>query len=183
MAAKTMVAKRYAKAFAETFEDLSKAEVQTVELEQFCQLLTANEGLAGLLKSPAFEASEKWTVLEEVLTKANSSSELKDFLRVLVDADRLAALYEVSVEFKQIVYAKLGYAEAIIESAYALTESELLTIKKSLEITTGKKLKVLTEINSAMIAGLKVTVDGKTFDGSLGSHLGRLQKTLLQAEA
>jgi len=183
MAAKTMIAKRYAKAFAETFEDLSKAEVQTAELEQLCTLMKHNTQLEGLMKSPAFSSEEKWNVLNDVLAQTDASTELKDFLRVLVDADRFAALDELSVEFKQIVFQKLGYAEALVESAYALTDNELETLKASLELTTGKKLKIKKEIKAEMVAGLKVTVDGKTFDGSLGAQLGKLERTLLQAEA
>lgn len=183
MATKTMIARRYAKAFSETFEDLSKAEVQAAELEQFSVLVSENNELSNFLTSPGFDVSEKWNVVSDCLVKAGASEELKGFIRVLVEAGRVAALEEVSVEFKQSVYEKLGYADATIDTAFALTDNELSSITETLEKAVGKKLKITTNIQPEMIAGLKVSVDGKTFDGSFGAHVEKMQRTLLQAEA
>jgi F-type H+-transporting ATPase subunit delta len=183
MAAKATIAKRYARAFAEVFSDLNKANTAQGELESLLRTFNADKKLSQFLKSPAFERSEKWGVLSEVLAKAGATKETSQFLRVLLDSDRALLLDEVVSEFKKVIMEKLGEAEARIETAYALTETEVATIQANLEKTIGKKLRVNVEVKPELVAGLRVNVDGKTFDGTLATHMNRLQRQLSQADA
>jgi len=117
------------------------------------------------------------------LNKAGATKDTAQFLRVLLDADRVLILEEVLAEFKKVLMDAMGEAEARVESAYALTESEVALIQANLEKTVGKKLRISVETKPELIAGLRVTADGKTFDGTLSTHLTRLHRQLSQAEA
>jgi len=183
MAAKSTIAKRYARAFAETFTDTAKAVAAQAEFEGLVLNISTDKKLSEFMTSPAFDRTEKWGVFSGLLEKAGATKSLTDFLRVLLEADRLAIIEEVLVEFNKVLMDRLGEAEAHVETAYALTESELATIKSNLEKTTGKKLRVSVELKPELVAGLRVNVDGKTFDGTLATHLNRLQRQLSQAQA
>ena len=183
MAAKSTIAKRYARAFASMFSEPAKASLAQAELEALFRNFSAAKKFSEFLKSPAFDRAEKWSVLQEFLSKAQVSVETTKFLKVLLESDRAGLLEDVVFEFKKVIMEQLGEAEAHIESAYALTESEVATIQINLEKTVGKKLRLIVETNPELIAGLRVNVDGKTFDGTLASHLHRMQRQLSQADA
>jgi F-type H+-transporting ATPase subunit delta len=183
MAAKSTIAKRYARAFAAMFTDPNKASLAQTELESLLRNFAAEKKFSEFLKSPAFDRAEKWSVLQDFLSKAQVSAETTKFLKVLLESDRAGLLEDVVIEFKKVIMEQLGEAEALVESAYALTESEVTTIQGNLEKTVGKKLRVIVETKPELIAGLRVNVDGKTFDGTLASHLHRMQRQLSQADA
>jgi F-type H+-transporting ATPase subunit delta len=156
---------------------------QLEELEAIAASVASSKNLKLLLKSPSFSLQEKWQVLEEILKQTNASKEIGQVLKVLVDSGRILLIEEVVSEFKKVMMDRAGEAEATIESAYALTESELTLVKANLEKTIGKKLRIKTEVDSKIVAGLKIHVDGKTLDGTLATHLNKLQKQLIRAEA
>lgn len=183
MAPKNVVARRYAKALSASIEDAALSEKVVAELDTFVNTLKAEDQLSEFLFSPSFNSTEKWGVVEDLLAKAGSETRTKEFLRTLVLANRIEVVREAAQSYKELVYEKVGKAEVVIESAYALTESELASVQANLEKSTGKKLIIKTEIKPELVAGLKVTVEGKTIDGTLGSHLEKMQRTLLQADA
>jgi F-type H+-transporting ATPase subunit delta len=183
MAAKSTIAKRYARAFVDTFSNVADASRQVDGLSALVRLTLQDKNLAAFLESPSFDRDEKWGVLEEILTKTSASKELTQFLRVLLDGGRILLLEEVFTEFKKVLMAKTGQAEALVESAYALTDSELNLVQTNLEKTLGKKLQIKLEVKPELVAGLKIHVDGKTLDGTFASHIEKLKKQLLQAEA
>ncbi|MEO5668120.1 MAG: ATP synthase F1 subunit delta [Bdellovibrionota bacterium] len=183
MAAKSTIGKRYARAFAEIVSDTTRASAAQAELESLVHTLSDDVKLSAFLKSPVFSREEKWSVLSELLAKSGTSKETTQFLKTILEADRVLLLEDILAEFKKVLMNKLGEAEAHIESAYALTETELSTIQANLEKTIGKKLRISVETNPALVAGLRVNVDGKTFDATLATHLTRLQRQLSRAEA
>jgi F-type H+-transporting ATPase subunit delta len=183
MASKNVIARRYAKALSASIEDAGLSEKIVSELETFVSMLRDEGELVDFLYSPSFLTQEKWNVVEDLLAKAGSENRTKEFLRTLVLANRIEVVGEVAQSFKELVYERVGKAEVLIESAYALTDSELAQVQANLEKTTGKKLVIKTDIKPDLVAGLKVTVEGQTIDGTLGSHLEKMQRTLLQAEA
>lgn len=183
MAAKSSIAKRYARAFAEVSGQGQASQKNLESLELLVLAFEKDPKLSAFLKSPAFKGEEKWSVVADVLKKHESSRELTQFVKVLLDSNRITYVEEVVSEFKKIMLEKSGEAEAIIESAYALTESELSLVKANLEKGIGKKLRIKVEVEPSLVAGLRVRVDGKTLDGTLSSYMNRLQNQLLRAEA
>lgn len=183
MAAKSTIAKRYARAFASAFTDNALALKQLEEFEVLVATFTSDSNLNVFLKSPAFKEEEKWGVVSDILTKTNASKDLAQFMKVLVETGRILLIEEILSEFKKVMLDRLGEAEALVESACSLTDSELSLVKANLEKTIGKKLRVKVEVKPELVAGLRVRVDGKTLDGTLSSHLERLQTQLVRAEA
>jgi F-type H+-transporting ATPase subunit delta len=181
MAAKSTIAKRYARAYADALKGASMSHLE--EFEIFVASISKDTKLASFLKSPAFKVDEKWGVVLEILSKSGASKDLSQFIRVLLESGRIFLIDEVWTEFKRVMLERSGEVEAIVETAYALTDTELKLVKANLEKSIAKKLRLSVELKPELVAGLKIRVDGKTLDGTLAAHLNRLQKQLVQAEA
>lgn len=184
MASKGIIAKRYAKALVQSLSgDAAASEKVLGDLETLGAAYETNNELNSFLESPVFSSQEKWTVIEELLNKGEADKQTVAFLKTVALADRSPLLPELVSSVKELLREAQGAAEAVIETAYALSDDQVSTVQKSLEKSLNKKLYVRTEVKESLVAGIRVTVDGKTYDGTLGAHLNKLERTLLQAEA
>lgn len=184
MASKGIIAKRYAKALVQNLSgDHAASEKVLSDLETLGAVYKSSKELYSFLESPVFSSQEKWTVVEELLNKGQADQQTAAFLKAVVLADRAPLFPEILMSVKELLMDAQGAAEAVLETAYPLDEAQVTSVKKSLEKSLNKKLYVRTEVKESLVAGIRVTVDGKTYDGTLGSHLNKLERTLLQAEA
>jgi F-type H+-transporting ATPase subunit delta len=183
MASKVVVAKRYAKALAAQAKTADLAKTYLQGLQDLAAVFASSTQLSQTFASPRFNASEKWAVLSELVKKLNFSKDLGTFLQVLLEADRMVVLPELCEQLKAIVMHLEGATEAVVETADQLTDAQSHDVQKSVEKMTGKKVYMNVVLNRDLIAGLRITVDGKTLDASLVASLGLINRRLLAAQA
>lgn len=106
------------------------------------------------------------------------TTEAKNFITVLVDNDRLTLLPEIAEQFHVLKNADAGSADVQVESAFALSDTQLKDLVGSLEKKFGRKLNATVTINEALIGGVCVTVGDEVFDTSVRAKLQQLQAAL-----
>jgi F-type H+-transporting ATPase subunit delta len=184
MASPKVIAKRYSKAL---FELVSEAKENPREvfsfLEKLNETICQSKELNTLLKSPIFSFEEKWSVVSELIKNENVSKKYSDFVKVLIETSRIEVLTEIVEEFKTRVLTLENSVEAFIESATQLSPEDLAQLQSSLEKLFNRKILPKIKINTALIAGVRVKVLGKTLDASLASSLKAIQKKLNTAQA
>lgn len=176
-------AKRYAKALWSVAKNPQEASAWLVELQEFSSLMQSAKDLRKFLTSPLFDISKKEAVLEELMTKAAPAKEVRSFLSALLQARRMEIFDEVLAQYRAQVYAATGVMELVVESALPLTDVQKKEISERFEKMTNKKAVLLSKVNSRLLAGMKVSVGGKTYDGSLKTYLDSLQNHLLKEES
>lgn len=78
--------------------------------------------------------------------------------------------------------AKDGFARVHLESADGLADTEVRKILRALRIAPAKAL-VTSETDPSLIGGVRVTVDGRVHDATLGGRLDRIAESLTGATA
>lgn len=176
-------AKRYAKALWSVAKNPQEASAWLVELQEFSTLMQGAKDLRKFLTSPLFDISKKENVLKDVMDKAAPAKEIQMFLSALLQARRMEIFDEVVAQYRARVYAATGVMELIVESALPLTDAQKKDISERFEKMTQKKAVLLSKVNARLLAGMKVSVGGKTYDGSLKTYLDSLQNNLLKEES
>lgn len=120
-------------------------------------------------------------VFEGVL-KSPLSAEARNFLRLVIDNDRVAALPEIAGQFSALKNRLEGSAEAEIASAFPLSDAQVAELVGGLSKKFGNvKLKAHVTVDPELIGGVRVTVGDEVFDTSVRAQLERMRTTLTAA--
>lgn len=172
------LARSYAKALFESLDDPSHATSYT----QIAQDLTAFEGLLGLssdlrmtLLSPGTSTQEKESITRLLCEKQQLSELGTKFLVLLAKKRRMNALTIIKDAFDSVRLESEGGLIGHVVSADAISEQDANEIEFAFSKKLGKKISLRTSIDSSLIAGVRVTVSGVTYDGSLKAQLERLK--------
>jgi len=106
------------------------------------------------------------------------TGEVRNFVRVLVEAERVALLPHIAAMFDTLKNQAESVATATIESAYELTPAQVDELKAALEKRFGKKIEATVTINPKLIGGARITVGDSVLDGSVQAKLEAMRTTL-----
>ena len=90
----------------------------------------------------------------------------KNFLRLIIENGRLAALPVVAQQFRALVNAQSGTADAVVHSAFPIDAAALADLSATLEKRFGRKLQVSVEQDVSLIGGIRVVVVKIIYYGS-----------------
>jgi F-type H+-transporting ATPase subunit delta len=95
----------------------------------------------------------------------------RNFVRVLVEAERIALLPQISALFDTLKDEAEATAKAVIESAFELTDAQVAELRAALEKRFGKKIETSVIVDPGLIGGARVTVGDAVLDGSVQAKL------------
>ncbi len=173
------VANRYANALFGAAESRGASEAVLADLESLAEL--EEKGTASLqnfLESPSVVEKRKEEVVDKVL-KGKADPLTVHLVDLMLRKKRIQHLPLVLAPFRRLVEAKLGTERAEVQSAVPLDASQIERLRAGLARVTGKKIKIVTEINPAILGGVVVTVGGQILDSSLRTRLATMREQLL----
>ncbi|MBD1372131.1 F0F1 ATP synthase subunit delta [Hazenella sp. IB182357] len=170
------VARRYAKALFEVA--LEKEQLTEIEndLTVANDILSSTSELTAWLNHPAVEQDVK----KDLFAKSFESSNpyVFNLLLLLVERGREDTLNLILTEYKALANHQRGVAEAVVTSAFPLSEDDKKQIVNTFEPKIGKTLSIKEVVNSDLLGGIIVQIGDRLYDGSLKSKLTRFQKDL-----
>jgi F-type H+-transporting ATPase subunit delta len=89
-------------------------------------------------------------------------------------------LPEIAVLFTKIFQADERLDNAIVESAYPMTDSDKKYFEQKLSTKIGKKIEVEIIVNPNLIGGLKITIGDKVIDASVSGSIKKMATQLLK---
>lgn len=140
--------------------------------------IASNPQVLDIANNPTLAKDQVASVLYTVFHCENDP-QLKNFVKVLVDNDRVAVLPEIARQFEELKNASQGAAVAVIVSAFPMTEVQTQEIVTKLEKRFGRKLIPHVEVDSSLIGGICVTVGDEVLDLSVRGKLQKMQDTLV----
>jgi F-type H+-transporting ATPase subunit delta len=87
-------------------------------------------------------------------------------------------LREIQQAFNTELNARLGFAEAGVTSAHALSDEEKQRLTQALQQRTGKKIEARFAEDRSLVGGVVVRVGSTVYDGSVREQLTRLREQL-----
>jgi F-type H+-transporting ATPase subunit delta len=177
------VAKAYASALYEAGMDakLPASELDRIEaqLEELDKLLDSSREARLALLSPVVSAKEKAAFVTALGQKAGYSPMVVSFLSLLARKERFAVFSEAREAFRAARLEAEGGILGTLVSADPIEPADVDGLAAAFKQKLGKKVAFRTSTDPALLAGVKVTVSGVTYDGTLRSQLQRLSDRLV----
>jgi F-type H+-transporting ATPase subunit delta len=178
------LAKNYARAFFD--ECSSNGKTRDVVLERknellgFWSLLESSAPLKAALTAPVTSPKEKTAVVQELAGKLKLSKITVQFLSLLSQNGRVGILPQILDALDEVRLQVEGGVLGKIVSAEPLEASAVKEITEAFTQKLKKKVEFKVSSDPSLLAGLKVTVNGVTYDGTLLSQLERLKESFVQ---
>ena len=167
-------ARRYARAIIET-----AANTQAVreELTTIAEAFKANPALLHSLTNPGIPVVNKKAIVTAVFP--GLSAPLPRLFEMLIDAARVGLLPEIAARYRNEWNSRNNVHAAKVVTAMALDEASADSVKKAIERAVSGTVEMETRVDSSLVGGLKVEVDGHLFDGTVKARLKALRQQLL----
>ncbi|HVE49200.1 MAG TPA: F0F1 ATP synthase subunit delta [Casimicrobiaceae bacterium] len=177
MAERTTIARPYADAAFSIARDQDK-------LAQWSDMLALANGIAGdarvhdSLESPKLDAPEKATLFMGIAGDV-FSAEMRNFIRVLIDARRIGLLPEIGALFESLRNEAEGVAQATIQSAQPLSDHEVSELTAAMSRRLGKRVEAKVDVVPSLLGGARIAVGDTVIDGSVRGKLDQMRQSLL----
>jgi F-type H+-transporting ATPase subunit delta len=172
------IAKRYAKAFFDIAGEEDSYEKYYDELKSFSSILAESKSLKDFLSDPVFDQADKKAVVEEVLKRIDISNMTDNFLKLLVDKQRIDILSDIVSCYREYVDKALKKVRANVKTAFPLSAELSKSIKNSLEGSAGKKVDITIEEDSSLLGGIVIRIGDIIYDGSIKTQLNNIKSLL-----
>jgi F-type H+-transporting ATPase subunit delta len=160
-------------------ESMDKLEA---DMKAFAEALK-DPKIHNAILGPVISAKEKTALIDVVAQKVGFSKTLKNFLSLLAHRRRLSVFLAVQDVFSSVRLAHEGGVEGSLVSAEAVSADDIEGMAKAFGKKLGKKVAFRVSTDPSLLAGMKVTVNGVTYDGSLRSQLAQLRERLVSGSA
>ena len=107
-------------------------------------------------------------------------TEAQNFLRVLIENDRLAALAEIRDLYEELKNEREGMVDAMITTALPLDAGQLASLVAELESRFKRKIKPQVTVDAKLIGGVRMQVGDEVIDGSVRGKLAAMAVALMK---
>ncbi len=176
MAEPITVARPYAEAAYALARDGTALPVWS-EMLRVATAVGSDARMRAALDNPKLAAAEKEALFLSVCgDKLDPNG--RNFIRVLIEADRIGLLPEIRTLFEALKDEADGVARAQIISAFPIDDTQLASLRKGLERRFGRKIEATVSVDRALIGGAKIIVGDTVIDGSVQSELQAMANQL-----
>jgi F-type H+-transporting ATPase subunit delta len=177
---KQRVAAVYAKALIGAAEKTQKTDEVVEELGSLVDdVLAKFPGFESIIGSPRLSPEEKTAMIDRVFG-TSASEELRTFLKVLCQHERLDCIREVSREARRIHNELRNKVEVEITTAHSLSDHERDEIIHNLQVKMSCEVDLTHRIDEEIIGGVVVRVGDTVVDGSVRNKLEQMKSQALQ---
>jgi len=177
---KTRIAKRYARALFELAQESGKVEEIGRGLDVVDALYSAEDGVLKGLVSPLVSHEGKLAMLDAAITAAELDQTMGNFLKVLLDAGKFAALPNVAEEYRRMADEASGKLRGTATTPTALDAQSLEQMSKALSAALGKEVILESRQDPSIIGGVVARVGNLVFDASVRTQLQRMKESLVK---
>ena len=165
------IGKRYAEAIYEVA--VQKNEVKSIYdvLNATMELYKTDVDFRNFITHPLIKESEKKETLKKIFSDSNEGVEI---LFYILEKGRIAQIREIVAEYVKLDYAKNQILDVEATFAVALSEEQKEKLSKNLENKTGKKIKLVVNVDKSLIGGGIIKIGDEVTDGSIRRQLETL---------
>jgi F-type H+-transporting ATPase subunit delta len=173
---------RYAHAFASVASaahlDVASAQQQ---LQDFRDTLADSRELREVLMNPSIETGQKLKVLDAIAGRIGMLPQVRNFLAVIMDHQRLDELNEILSEYHAVADEQANMAEAEITSAHSLNDQDRAELEAQVAKLAGGGIRATYREDASLLGGAIVRIGSTVYDGSIRAQLQQLKQKLVNA--
>lgn len=147
-------------------------------LRSFDQAVNSAPELRIVLASPAVSSARKRLVIRRIAEALGLERIILNFLLVLSDHRRAAALPEMIESFEILLDERLGFLRAEVRSAVHLTDEQQQRLSAELAKLAGSQVRMRFSVDPDLIGGVTATLGSRVYDGSVRGQLATLRQRL-----
>jgi F-type H+-transporting ATPase subunit delta len=173
-----MIARRYASALADVILQHGEAKEVQHELQQWEELLQSNAALQEVFRNPTIALDQKRAVLNKLIDRAKPRATTTNFLKVLLQNQRLTELPEINRKLADILDERAGMVAATVTTARPVPDNIQRSLEQRLTAITQKKVRLNFEQDPNLIGGLVARIGSTVFDGSVRNQLQQMKERM-----
>jgi F-type H+-transporting ATPase subunit delta len=180
MAELSTIARPYAEAlFAAASGDRSAPGVldQWLGIVAEMAAVAGNDDVQQVVNDPNLGTAQVFDLVRGLI-KSTLPLPVENFLKLVVDNGRLAALPEVARQFRAMKNAAEGQADCLIESALPLSDAQVQELLWGLSRKMGLKLIPEVKVDPELIGGVRVSVGDRVLDDTIKARLAQMHSAL-----
>jgi F-type H+-transporting ATPase subunit delta len=178
-----------ARPYAQAAFDVAQESGTLAELsESFAaaKALLADGQIAEFMSRPKLTDEQRLDFLQGLFAEtvgegsvfAGGSKHGTNFLKLLLENDRVAVLPEIAEQFEALKAEVENTVDAVITSAAPLSEAQQQAMAASLKQKLGRDVNVTTVIDETLIGGAVIRAGDVVIDGSMRARLDGLATAL-----
>jgi len=172
------IARRYAKALMNIGQEDGKYDRYCEELDAFTAIFQQEKHLREVLRNPTFNIPRRQAIVEEIGKRLSLSPVTINFLRLLVDKDRMMYLPDITALYRELVDEAAGRARVKLLTAHDLSKKKIEELTQGLQALVGKQVIMEVAIDASLIGGVVARIGDTVYDGSVKTQLEHLKEIL-----
>ncbi len=175
------IGRRYAKAFLDLAQAQNKVDESLCELETVEKVFSGCPEFQFLMTDPAFGTSERKKAVEALAPKLQLSPLMLNFLKILIDRERIIYFSEILLSYRDQADAALGRVRVQVTVQGDLEEASKEPLKKALEKLSQQQVILEVKTDPQILGGMIIQMKDLVLNGSAKSNLERIKEKMLQA--
>jgi F-type H+-transporting ATPase subunit delta len=175
------VVNRYANALADVVLSPSSdvQPPQAIEqLRSFDATVQGSPDLRSVLASPAIPVARKRAIIKDIAERLGLARVVRNFILVLSDHRRAAALAQMVDAFELLLDERLGFVRAEVKSAFELNQGQQNELSGQLGTLAGAPVRMRFTVDPDLIGGVTAKIGSRVYDGSVRGQLLEMRKRL-----
>ena len=180
MAAQTVFAPKYAHAFANVAAQAG-LDVQTAQaqMQSFADQLADSSELREVLMNPSIPSEQKLAVVDAIAERLGLMREVRNFIAVIMDHQRLGELNEILVAYNEVAEAGQHVKEVEVTSARELNHDDRQQLEFEISKLAVSRVKISYTQDASLLGGAVVKIGSTVYDGSVRTQLEQLKQSLM----
>jgi F-type H+-transporting ATPase subunit delta len=172
------VARRYASALVDVVLERGEAREVQEELLAWEKMFQASPMLQEVFRNPTIALDKKRGVLNKLIERAKPRPTTANFLKVLLQNQRITDLGEINKKFAELLDERAGMVAATVTTARSVPENAQQKLHSKLLSLTGKKVRINFMTDPELIGGLVTRIGSTVYDGSVRNHLQLIKEKM-----
>lgn len=172
------VARRYASALVDVGLERGDAQAVQQDLLAWEKMFQASPILPEVFRNPTIALDKKRAVLNKLIERARPGPTTANFLKLLLQNQRITELGEINLKFAELLDARAGMVAATVTTAHSVPESTQAALHAKLLTLTGKQVRINFATDPDLIGGLVTRIGSTVYDGSVRNHLQLIKEKM-----
>jgi F-type H+-transporting ATPase subunit delta len=177
-----MITLRYAHAFEQVVvANKLDAAAALSQLRDFAATFAGSADLREVLMDPSIPKEQKLKLLDAIGGKIGMFPQVRNFVAVITEHDRLHELNEIIAEYASAADEQSGIADAEITTALPLNDQDRIQLETEVGKLAGGSVRAVYLQDKTLLGGVIVKLGSTVYDGSVRGQLAQLKQRLINA--
>jgi F-type H+-transporting ATPase subunit delta len=136
-----------------------------------------NAEVRAVISSPRVSRAQVESLMDALLG-GQAKPQQRNFVRVLVENQRLEVLPEIAALFEVLRAEAEKTVNVVVDSAFELSAAQQDKIVSSLKKRMGREIKLTCKVNKELLGGVVIRAGDQVIDGSARTRLSEMANAL-----